>query len=57
LFFRQRKSKMCLVLILVDFFLRYPQWDKMTVFCIVLLIFHFCIVSSSGLHQVLGRSW
>jgi hypothetical protein len=38
-------SPMCNVLILVDFFLRYPQWDKITVFCYLIKLHHFCFIS------------
>jgi len=37
--------KGCLVLILVDSFLRYPQLDKMTVFYVLSLVVHLCSIS------------
>ena len=35
----------CIVLILVDSFLRYPQLDKMTVFYVLSLVVHLCFIS------------
>jgi len=36
---------LCLVLILVDSFSRYPQLDKMTVFYALRLVVHLCFIS------------
>lgn len=37
--------RLCLVLILVDSFLRYPQLDKMPVFYVLGLVVHLCFIS------------
>ena len=50
-------SKICIVLILVDSFFRYPQRDKMAVFCYSIKIIQFCFINPSiSKVQVLGRS-
>ena len=38
-------APVCLVLILVDSFSRYAQWDKMPVFYVLLLVIHLCFIS------------
>lgn len=52
---RLRSFIICLVLILVDSFLRFPQRDKMAVFYVLILIVHFCFTGSSGLHSSSGE--
>jgi hypothetical protein len=48
---------MCVVLILVDSFLIYSQWDKLTVFFSFSKMLQFCFISLSRLGVlVLGRS-
>ena len=50
-------SSNCIVLKLVDFFSRYPQRDKMAVFCYSIKIIQFCFINPSvSKVQVLGRS-
>jgi len=42
---RKLFNGICLVLILVDSFLRYPQLDKMPVFYVLGLVVHLCFIS------------
>jgi len=51
------KSGACIVLILVDSFLHYPQGNKIPVFCYSIKIIQLCFINLSGSKdQVLGRS-
>jgi hypothetical protein len=47
-------AKVCIVLKLVDSFLRFAQRDKIAVFDVLVLLFHFCVISRSGLGDLVS---